>query len=318
VSTPTSRVLALLELLQSGGTRTVAELADRLRVDERTVRRYVGHLLDLDVPVESVRGRYGGYRLAPGHRMPPLMLGDDEALAMTLGLRSDLPAAMGTAGETAAAKIRRILPARLKDRLDAVTESVAVTAARQPPPPGPDGAILLPLADAVRHHRPVALRYTDRTGERTDRVLHPHGIVVNAGRCYVAGVDPAAGERRTFRLDRVAHARTLPGSFTPPAEAEPVREVVERFATAAYRHRVTLRIQATEAEIRARLPASVAVLEPLAAAPGWWRVEIHAEHLDWIPGVLATLDHPFAIDGRAELRDLVLAVAHRLTTSAHR
>ena len=77
---PTSRVLTLLELLQSGGVRTVAELAGRLGVDGRTVRRYVDHLLDLDVPVESVRGRYGGYRLAPGYRMPPLMLNDEEAL----------------------------------------------------------------------------------------------------------------------------------------------------------------------------------------------------------------------------------------------
>src|SRR6185295_6050121 len=83
---PTVRVLALLEILQAGGSHTVAELAERLAVDERTVRRYVDHLLDLDVPVESVRGRYGGYRLAPGYRMPPLMLTDDEAVAVLLGL----------------------------------------------------------------------------------------------------------------------------------------------------------------------------------------------------------------------------------------
>ena len=83
---PTARVLALLEILQGGGTHTAADLARRLDVDERTVRRYAEHLLDLDVPVESVRGRYGGYRLAPGFRMPPLMLTDEEALAVLLGL----------------------------------------------------------------------------------------------------------------------------------------------------------------------------------------------------------------------------------------
>src|SRR5712671_7007693 len=83
---PAARVLTLLELLQSGGVRTVTELADRLGVDGRTVRRYVDHLLDLDVPVESVRGRYGGYRLASRYRMPPLMLNDEEALAVLLGL----------------------------------------------------------------------------------------------------------------------------------------------------------------------------------------------------------------------------------------
>jgi predicted DNA-binding transcriptional regulator YafY len=86
MSRPTSRVLALLEILQAGGTHTAAALAGRLGVDERTVRRYVAHLVDLDVPVRSERGRYGGFRLAPGFRMPPLMLTDDEALAVVLGL----------------------------------------------------------------------------------------------------------------------------------------------------------------------------------------------------------------------------------------
>src|SRR5580658_1138222 len=128
---PTTHVLTLLELLQSGGIRTVAELADRLGVDGRTVRRYVDHLIDLDIPVESVRGRYGGYRLATGYRLPPLMLSDDEALAVLLGLiagrRTGLAA--GTASETAAAKIRRVLPERLARRLDAVLSSLSFTAA---------------------------------------------------------------------------------------------------------------------------------------------------------------------------------------------
>src|SRR6476661_2648539 len=132
MSRPTGRVLTLLELLQSGGTRTVAELADRLGVEGRTVRRYVNQLIDLDVPVESVRGRYGGYRLAPGYRLPPLMLSDDEALAVLLGLaagrRTGLTAAAGTAAETASAKIRRVLPERLRSRLDAVLGSLTSTA----------------------------------------------------------------------------------------------------------------------------------------------------------------------------------------------
>ena len=139
---PTARVLSLLELLQSGGVRTVAELADRLDVDERTVRRYVDHLLDLDVPVESVRGRYGGYRLASGYRMPPLMLSDDEALAVLLGLvagrRTGLMTTTGTASETAAAKIRRIrYRSRTKGRTNTkphqrpVAQSTTMTAAIQ-------------------------------------------------------------------------------------------------------------------------------------------------------------------------------------------
>src|SRR5580692_4107997 len=164
---PTTHVLTLLELLQSGGIRTVAELADRLGVDGRTVRRYVDHLIDLDVPVESVRGRYGGYRLASGYRMPPLMLSDDEALAVLLGLvagrRTGLMTTTGTASETAAAKIRRVLPERLARRLDTVLESLAFTALPAEFP-APQTAVLLTIADAVHHHRPVWIRYAAASG----------------------------------------------------------------------------------------------------------------------------------------------------------
>src|ERR1700742_5387348 len=94
---PLARVLMWLDILQAGGTRTLRELAERLGVDERTVRRYVDHLLDLGIPVESVRGRHGGYRLAPGYRLPPLMLSDDEAVAVILGLVSGRRAGLMTA-----------------------------------------------------------------------------------------------------------------------------------------------------------------------------------------------------------------------------
>src|SRR6202008_3337079 len=158
---PTARVLTLLELLQSGGVRTVAELADRLGVDGRTVRRYVDHLIALDVPVESVRGRYGGYRLASGYRMPPLMLSDDEALAVLLGLvagrRTGLVTAAGAAGETAAGKMRRGLPARLAGRLAALLGSLAFTAAPGETP-APDTGVVLSIPDAVRHRRPLLIR----------------------------------------------------------------------------------------------------------------------------------------------------------------
>lgn len=350
---PIARVLTLLELLQSGGIRTVPELADRLGVDERTVRRYAGHLIDLDVPVESVRGRYGGYRLAPGHRMPPLMLNDDEALAVLLGLaagrRFGLTTAMGTAGETAAAKIRRVLPDRLARALDAVLESLAFTA-----PPGeaepPDSAVLLTIADAVTRHRPLSVRYTAADGRRSERTLHPYGIVAHSGKWYLTATDPAAGEDRTFRLDRITAVRTLPGSFEPPTGTDPAKRVLTGLATAPYRHEVTLRVQGTAAQIHTRLPAGLAIVEELPppggtasddaasgatapddaasnhTAPGdtasepnrWCRVDLRVEHLDWLPAVLASLDRPFIIDRPNELRALVEAFAERLTQSARR
>ncbi|RFC77913.1 YafY family protein [Streptomyces sp. AcE210] len=325
MSRPTVRVLTLLELLQSGGVRTVAELADRLGVDGRTVRRYVDQLNDLDVPVEAVRGRYGGYRLAPGYRLPPLMLSDDEALAVLLGLvagrRGGLTTA-DTANETAAAKIRRVLPERLAHRLDTVLESLAFTAS-----PGrfaiPDAEVLLTVADAVRHRRPLSIRYTDRDGRRSERPLHAYGIVAHSGRWYVTGTDPEIGDDRTFRLDRIAAARTLPGSFEAPAGLDPAQRVLSGFATAEYRYAVTLRIHGTVDQIRARLPAGVASVEETAPTarvdPGterWLRVELRVETLDWLPPVLASLDRPFVIERPDELRNLVIALADRLASCA--
>jgi predicted DNA-binding transcriptional regulator YafY len=316
---PTAQVLTLLELLQSGGIRTLTELADQLDVDPRTVRRYVAHLIDLDVPVESVRGRHGGYRLASGFRMPPLMLSDDEALAVLLGLiagrRTGLATTTGTASETAAAKIRRVLPERLARKLDTVLESLAFTAA-----PGefalPETAVLLTVADAVRHCRPVAITYTGGDGRRSARTVHPYGLVAHSGRWYVTGVDPDLGADRTFRLDRIADARTLPGSFEAPAGVDPVRRVLSGLAGAPYRHRVTVRIQATVEHIRSRLAAGVAELDPDPKGGGWVRAELRAERLDWIPGVLASLDRPFVIERPDELRGLVAALAERLAAAA--
>ncbi|MEX2983968.1 helix-turn-helix transcriptional regulator [Streptomyces sp. C36] len=324
---PTGRVLTLLELLQSGGTRTVAELADRLGVEGRTVRRYVGQLIDLDVPVESVRGRYGGYRLAPGYRLPPLMLSDDEALAVLLGLvagrRAGLTTAERTASETASAKIRRVLPKRVARRLETLLEALAFT--DQPDDfDTPDAGVLLTIADAVRHRRPVSIRYTGRDGRRSERTLHAYGIVAHAGRWYVTGKDARIGEDRTFRLDRIADARALPGSFEAPAGPGPAQRVLSGFATAEYRHEVALRIHGTVEQIRAHLPASVASLEehePVAggdrsAAERWLRVELRVERLDWLPAVLASLDRPFVIERPAELRDLVTGLADRLASYA--
>ncbi|CAM5707830.1 helix-turn-helix transcriptional regulator [Streptomyces canus] len=326
---PTARVLTLLELLQSGGTRTVAELADRLGVEGRTVRRYVDHLIDLDVPVESVRGRYGGYRLAPGYRLPPLMLSDDEALAVLLGLvagrRAGLTTTQHTASETASAKIRRVLPQHLARRLDTLLEALAFTD-QLGEFDTPHAGVLLTLADAVRHRRPVSIRYTDRDGRRSERTLHAYGIVAHAGRWYVTGKDTQIGEDRTFRLDRIADPRTLPGSFEAPAGPGPAPRVLSALATAEYRHEVTLRIHGTVEQIRAHLPASVASLdeghEPAAgqdpAAERWLRVDLRAERLNWLPPVLASLDRPFVIERPDELRDLVTALADRLASYARR
>jgi predicted DNA-binding transcriptional regulator YafY len=163
------------------------------------------------------------------------------------------------------------------------------------------------------------IRYTAAEGQRSERTVHPYGLVAHSGRWYVTGTDRSTGADRTFRLDRIADARTLPGSFEPPAGLDPAQRVLSGLATAPYRHQVTLRIQATAEQIRARLPASVASIEPAdpdVAAGGWHRVDLRAERLDWVPAVLASIDRPFVIERPDELRGLVIALAERLAASA--
>jgi len=171
---PLARVLALLDILQTGGTRTLHELSDRLGVDERTVRRYVNHLLDLDVPVESVRGRYGGYRLAPGYRMPPLMLTDAEAVAVLLGLvgtrRATLQPDTAVAVESATAKVHRVLPRALVGRLDALVAATSY-ADEGRTPTTPETGVLLTVAQAAVRRRPLAITYRDNKDRLTERVL---------------------------------------------------------------------------------------------------------------------------------------------------
>jgi predicted DNA-binding transcriptional regulator YafY len=159
----------------------------------------------------------------------------------------------------------------------------------------------------------------------SERSLHPYGLVAHSGRWYVTGADPGIGENRTFRLDRITDARTLPGSFESPDDFDPVQHVLSGLAHTPYRHEVTLSLQGTIEQIRARLPASVATVEELPPAGGtgpetgrWFRVELRAERLDWLPPLLASLDRPFVVERPNELRDLIAALADRLAASARR
>jgi predicted DNA-binding transcriptional regulator YafY len=304
-------VLALLELLQNGGTRRVADLADRLGVDERTVRRYAEHLTDLGIPVRSVRGRYGGYRLAPGYRMPPLMLNDDEAVALAIGLVVGRRAGLvpeSSASESALAKLRRVLPTRLAARLDALLATSSFTA----PPLGglrTDTGVLLTIAEAARDRLAVELEYTDRHGRRSTRTIAPYGVVGHAGRWYVVTAD------RNFRLDRIASVSMLTATTGPAPEADPAHAVLDSLATAPWTHQVSVRVSGTVDDVQRRLPLGLAVVTPLGDEV---RVELRAESLDWVPAVLAGLDLPFVIEAPDELRQRVAQLATRLAAWANR
>lgn len=319
---PTARVLALLEILQGGGTHTAAELADLLGVDERTVRRYVEHLVDLDVPVWAARGRYGGFRLASGYRMPPLMLTDDEALAVLLGLvvagRSGLVPSSDAATESAAAKVRRVLPQRLGARLGTLLETVGFTAPRRRGAPA-ETDVLLAVAEAARDRRAVAITYRSADGRRSERVLHPYGVVAHSGRWYVTGADSGAGAERTFRLDRIGGVRPLPETFDAP-DTHPEERLLTALAEAPRRQAVAVLVQATPQHVERRVPRGLAVVEPLAEAStggdAWVRLRLQVEQLDWVPALFAWIDRPFVIEEPVALREQVHLLAARLVRSA--
>jgi predicted DNA-binding transcriptional regulator YafY len=314
---PLARILTLLDILQAGGTRTLRELAERLGVDERTVRRYVDHLLDLGVPVESVRGRYGGYRLAPGYRMPPLMLTDDEALAVILGLNGARRAALdpdAAAVESAAAKVRRVLPRAIAARLGTLVAATSYTDGRGPVTP--ETGILLAVAGAAVERRPLAITYSDRNGRVTERVLQPYCVVAHQGRWYATGLDSRSSEVRSFRLDRVTRVAVQDGQFQVPAGFDPAAVVTEAVAGASYPHAISVRVHGGEQTVRMRMPAPITVIEPADGEPGWVRVRWRAERLDWVPSVLAGLGLPFVIEEPDELRDWVRTLAGQLTSWA--
>lgn len=315
---PTARVLALLEILQSGGTRTVADLAARLGVDERTVRRYVVHLTDLDIPIRSIRGRYGGYRLAPGYRMPPLMLTDEEALAVLLGLVAGRRAGVVTtsvaATESATAKLQRVLPEALDRRLEALLRTAEFTALPQSVV-ATHTAVLLLLAEAARDRRPVSISYATSDGQGTERTVHPYGIVAHSGRWYLTGADSASGQMRTFRMDRISSARLSAGAFEVPDGFDPAAQVLSGIAQAPHRHEISLRVRGSAQQVQARFPAGLATVSDIAD-DGWVAVQMRAERLDWVPGVLAALGLPFVIEAPDALRDLVLSLAQQLAAAA--
>jgi predicted DNA-binding transcriptional regulator YafY len=175
---PTSRVLAVLELLQSRPSITGPELAARLEMDVRTVRRYIMHLQDVGIPVEANIGRYGGYRLRPGFKLPPLLFTEEEATAIVLGLLASSWLEIGqspVAIEGALAKVSRVLPLRARERLQAVTSHVILPAQQQEA--RPDASLLINLSEAIGQCQRIAIDYRSHASEVTHRKVEPYGVV---------------------------------------------------------------------------------------------------------------------------------------------
>jgi predicted DNA-binding transcriptional regulator YafY len=317
VSRPATRLLAMLELLQDRPGVGGRELAERLEVDPRTVRRYAVKLQELGIPVEAERGRLGGYRLRPGFRLPPLMLRDDEATAVVLGLVAAQRLGLATAApavDGALAKVARVLPAALRERTRALQETLGFTRpAPDAPAPGTDA--VLTLAEATRRRRRVRVRYAPWRGEEGERDLDPYGLVVHGGRWYLAAHEHLRGEVRTFRVDRVRSVELRPEATAPPEGFDAVAHVARSLARVPWTWEVEVVLEAPMEEVQRRLSPTMAELEPAA---GGVLARMRAERLDGAAAMLAGLGWPFRVLRPAELRAEVRALAERLAACAER
>ncbi len=317
MSHPLTRVLTLLELLQSNARLTGAELAGRLDTDVRTVRRYMSHLRDLGIPVEAERGRHGGYRLARGYRMPPLVLTNDEALAVVLGLlaaeRLGMTAAE-PAGAGALAKIERVLPDALREPLAAMRETLSFTA-NTVIGQAPGTGVLLALAQASRARTTVGIHHRSWREEHTERDIDPYGVVFHRGRWYVVGHDHLRDSMRTFRIDRITSVTPRADDFTAPDGFDPVTHLTSTLAQGPYRWPVELTIHGPLDEVARRLPRSAVTL---TAQPTGVLMHARTERLDGMAHLLASLEWPFTIHQPDELRQALRNLAAQLAESAER
>jgi predicted DNA-binding transcriptional regulator YafY len=311
---PTARVLTVLAILQSHGRMTGAQLARRLEVDIRTVRNYVQTLIDLGIPVETERGRYGAYRLMPGFKLPPLLFSEDEALALTLGLKAARRMGLvltGPAVEGALAKVERVLPVSLRTRVQAVEEAVLLHLA--PPRDLPAQALVLTLSTAVQEQRQVLLRHRSAQGEETERRFDSYGLVYRAGRWYAAGYCHLRAAVRVFRLDRIQLATLQDERFRRPAEFNPLACVLRTLAEQPGTWLVRVVLQTTIKQAEHLLPAGMATLEETREGV---EARISVEDLEWMARFLVNLGIPFVVREPAALRETLRRLAAEIAAAA--
>jgi predicted DNA-binding transcriptional regulator YafY len=255
-----ARLLELLSLLQLKRDWTSTELAERLAVSTRTVRNDVGKLRSLGYPVEARPGATGGYRLAAGSAMPPLLLDDDEAVAVAVGLAAAATWRTGVeeTSLTALAKLEQVLPSRLRRRVDAVREATSVV-----PGPGPslDLTALSTVASAVRGHERLRFGYTKPGGSEEKRHAEPHRLVRWGPLWYLLAWDLDRDDWRVFRVDRMARYLPTGARFGPREmpEDDVVAYVVRRVVAAGWTYHARVLVHAPAAEVAARLPVQVEI-----------------------------------------------------------
>jgi predicted DNA-binding transcriptional regulator YafY len=306
ISRPASRLLGFLELLQARSVVDGPSAASELGVSERTIRRYAVALHELGIPVDGQPGVGGGYRLRAGARLPPLMLADEEAAATVFGLV--LAEQRGLSGaQGALAKIARVLPARLARRVERLRDELRLSGEPEPPPASSETLLL--IAEAVRRRRSLRIGYERRDGTWSTREIDPLGLVARRGRWYVPARDRNSSSLRTFRADRITSAAIGAPAEPPEPGFDPVAHVVQMLARLPWGWQIEVQLDAPLEEIAARIPPTLA---ELTAEGSDTRLEMRADSLTWVAGLLAGLGAEFRVIRPDELREELTRLALRL------
>ena len=313
-----ARLLQLLSLLQTPRAWTGTELAGRLEVTARTVRRDIDRLRDLGYPIDATLGAVGGYRMAAGSAMPPLLLDDEEAVAVAVALRGTAGRAVAGGGESALralAKLGQVLPPRLRAR---VGEVAAATSAV----PWDEGAIepetFALLTRSIAGRQRLRFEYLPAGGSASLRTVEPNAVVAAGRLWYLVAWDPDRSDWRTFRLDRIGDPRVLAGRV--PARQLPggdaaawLRETIEASAPTP---EAVATVVATPEELARRLPAGAGTIEPLD--DGRCRVRLAGDTIPWHAMRLLRLEAEFEVESPPELIEYLARVARRAARSIRR
>jgi predicted DNA-binding transcriptional regulator YafY len=316
MSETSSRLLGLLSLLQGRRDWAGNELADRLEVSGRTIRRDIERLRRLGYPVQSLTGPAGGYRLRAGSAMPPLLLDDEEAIAIAVGLRTAAGASVTGIEETAVralVKLEQVLPAHLRRRVQAlgsVTSTLPVTG------PTIDPQHLTVIATACRYSECIRFGYRSRDHINSHREVDPHSLVNHGRRWYLVAWDRHRNDWRTFRLDRVAKPASTGVRFVPrrlPAK-DAAAYVQQSIAGAPNRFEAIVTLHAAADQLTRRVPAHWGQIEPIDART--CKYTTGDDDLRWLAWRIAMLDVDFEVHEPPELIEHLRALASRLTRSA--
>jgi predicted DNA-binding transcriptional regulator YafY len=316
-------VLRLLGLLQARRQWPGPELAARLGVSVRTLRRDIDQLRDLGYPVDAARGVDGGYQLAPGAVLPPLLLDDDEAVAIAVGMRAAAQGVVPGVEEPAVralAKLVQVLPPRLRRRVEdlrAATGDAAWTPAAASAVPAVLPDVLIALASACRDSEQLEFDYTARTGSDSHRSVEPHWLVPLLRRWYLVAYDLTRQDWRCFRLDRMAAPQATGRRFRPRSlpGGDPAAFVRAAMAEIPQPYRVEVLVKTPAEQARQRVGRWLRVEE---VDPATCRLVANTDNVDWPAFALGLLDADFEVLSPAELQDRVRAWGTRFTRAASR